>query len=97
MNARQQLARLDEMNADPASLCGLLQAIVAMAMEGVVQEKISVKDGVLEVVEKDLSTAVRAIALIHRVRLDVLAQADVAPELAPLTIHVLVDDPTPAE
>ena len=60
--ARRLLARLAEYRADPESRLAALDDIQASCIEGITQEKLSVKDGVMTIIEKYPDVARRCVA-----------------------------------
>ena len=59
--ARRILARSEEFKADPLSRLAALDDIQQKCLDGVPQEKVSAKDGVLEVIERYPDVARRCV------------------------------------
>lgn len=88
--ARALLSRLSEFNSDPEQLLSQLDEIQQKSMDGWEQQKVSAKDGVLDLVEKYPDIARRCVmdklAVVQDLRK--VAESDDAQELS-FTINVV--------
>lgn len=76
-NYKAMLQRVTEFGGDPLQLMEKAEAIrVAALQDGVVSDKVSVKDGVLEVNERNPATALQAVRLMFDITKWVVLQAE---------------------
>lgn len=77
INYSRMLAKLTEFEADPLQLLEQAEELRRLVIsDGVVSEKVSVKDGVLEVTERNAATAIQAVRLKFDIIKWVVSQAE---------------------
>ena len=76
-NYKAMLSRVTEFGGDPLQLMEKAEAIrVAALCDGVASDKVSVKDGIMEVVERNPATALQAVRLMFDITKWLTMQAE---------------------
>lgn len=85
---------IEDNGGDLLSLYARADKVFRLAIEGVEQEKVSVKDGVLTVIERNLATAVSAIRQMSELRKQAKEEASATASDTVLIVKHVLAEPT---
>lgn len=97
MDWKSIVNRLQEMKADPISQLAYLDDVRNRCREGLIQEKVSVKDGVLQVIEKFPGIEVAATRLMVEISEFCIKQAEGQQDTSELNVNITLAIPKELE